>query len=95
MQRAGLVVLSDAWSSGWTVTVDGHPAEPVRVDTVIRGVVVPRGRHVVTWSYRTPGLALGSALSGAGMAIAAVWAGALWLGRRRRRTSPADDAPAL
>jgi hypothetical protein len=95
MRRAGLVVLSDAWSSGWTVTVDGHPAKPVRVDTVIRGVVVPRGRHVVTWSYRTPGLVLGSALSGAGVAITAVWAGVLSLGRRRRRTGPADDAPAL
>jgi hypothetical protein len=94
MRRSGLVVLSDAWSPGWTVTVDGNPATPVRVDTVIRGVVVPRGRHVVTWSYRTPGLVLGTILSGAGVSIAAVWAGVLALRRVRRRHVPADDVAA-
>ena len=36
--------------------MDGRPARVVRVDDVLRGVVVGRGRHVVVWSYAVPGL---------------------------------------
>ncbi|HUZ83652.1 MAG TPA: YfhO family protein, partial [Gaiellales bacterium] len=91
MARPGLVVLSDAWAAGWTVTVDGRPATAVRVDTAIRGVVVPAGRHRIVWSYTTPGLSSGAALSALG------WVG--WLGGavawviRRRRPAPAEAAP--
>jgi hypothetical protein len=83
MRRAGLVVLSDAWTPGWSVTVDGRAAAPLRVDTAIRGVVVPRGRHLVVWTYSTPGLVAAAWLSAAAAAVAAGWA-ALLLGRRRR-----------
>ncbi|HEX7291154.1 MAG TPA: hypothetical protein VF250_08520 [Conexibacter sp.] len=63
LARGGLVVLGDALLDGWSVTVDGAPAAPLRVDEVMRGVVVPAGRHTVVWSYAVPGLRAGAIVS--------------------------------
>jgi hypothetical protein len=52
MQCRGLVVISDSWYPGWRAEVDGHEAGLWRVDTVIRGVVVPKGSHEVRMVYR-------------------------------------------
>ena len=49
---ARLVVLMDTWAPGWTVSIDGRAAAPVRVNGVLRGVEVPSGMHVITWEYR-------------------------------------------
>ena len=49
---ARLVVLMDTWAPGWTVSVDGQPTRPIRVNGVLRGVEVPAGDHTVTWFYR-------------------------------------------
>jgi hypothetical protein len=65
MRRRGLVLLNETLRKGWTVRVDGRAAEPVRVDSIFRGVTVPAGTHRVEWRYRTPGLAFGAGISGA------------------------------
>src|SRR5204862_527694 len=69
MQQRGLVVLSDQWFRGWSVTVDGRPARPVRVDTAIRGVVVGAGSHEIVWRYRTPGFIRGIVISGVALLV--------------------------
>jgi hypothetical protein len=84
LPQAGLVVLNDAWDSGWHVEVDGRPARPLQVDVALRGVVVPAGTHEIAWRYRVPGLRLGAALSIASLLICAGW-GASLLRRRRPR----------
>jgi hypothetical protein len=63
LDRRGLVLLDDALADGWSVRVDGRAARAIRVDDVLRGVVVERGRHDVTWSYAVPGLAAGAAVT--------------------------------
>jgi Bacterial membrane protein YfhO len=85
LARGGLVVVPDTFADGWSVTVDGEEAEPLRVNSVQRGVEVPAGRHSVRWSYRTPGLVLGAGLSMAGLVAAAGWTVWLVLARRRRQ----------
>jgi Bacterial membrane protein YfhO len=87
MRRAGLVVLTDEWMPGWSVTVDGRPARPVRVDTAVRGVVVSAGHHRIVWTYSTPGLSQGVALSTVAVCVWLGSLGALGL-RRRRRSAP-------
>jgi hypothetical protein len=47
-----LLVLMDTWTAGWTVSVDGTSAEPIRVNEVLRGVVVGAGTNHITWIYR-------------------------------------------
>lgn len=59
LDRRGLVVLNDHLTEGWSVSVDGRDAEIVRVNDVMRGVVVAAGSHEVQWSYRVPGLRVG------------------------------------
>jgi hypothetical protein len=83
LSRPGLVVLNDAWAPGLSVQVDGHDAEPVRVNDVMRGVAVPAGRHEVDWRYRVPGLRAGALISLLGLLLCAGAAVAL----RRRRTT--------
>jgi hypothetical protein len=78
LDRRGLVVLDDDFTDGWSVRVDGRPAPALHVDDVMRGVIVPAGRHEVVWSYAVPGLRLGAlvslltlaALAGGGIALA-------------------------
>jgi uncharacterized membrane protein YfhO len=78
-------VLDDTWGPGWSVAVDGRAAQPLQANAVLRAVIVPAGEHEVVWSYRVPGLRLGAALSGFGLALAAAWAGVLVVRARRRR----------
>ncbi|HZV75375.1 MAG TPA: hypothetical protein VFF79_16825 [Conexibacter sp.] len=63
LDRRGVVVLGDQLLDGWSVRVDGRPARPLRVDAVLRGVVVDAGRHEIAWSYGVPGLRAGVASS--------------------------------
>jgi hypothetical protein len=69
LDRRGVVVLGDQLLDGWSVRVDGRPATPLRVDAVLRGVVVGPGRHEIVWSYALPGLRAGIALSALGLAL--------------------------
>jgi hypothetical protein len=84
LDRRGLVVLNDALMEGWSVRVDGRPAAPVYVNSVMRGVVVPAGEHEIVWRYAVPGLRLGALVSAVTAAVLAATAAALALRRRRR-----------
>jgi hypothetical protein len=93
LRRPGLVVLDDHLTPGWSVRVDGRAARAVPTDVVLRGVWAPAGDHRIEWRYRVPGLRLGAALSGTGLAIAFVWGVLLW--RRRRPAREAGERPAF
>ena len=70
----GMVILSDAFYPGWRARVDHRPAEIHEVNGAMRGVAVPRGRHIVTMRYRPVSVYLGAALSLLGILGALVWA---------------------
>jgi hypothetical protein len=74
LSQRGLVVLGDTWGPGWSVQVDGRPAQAVPANAVLRGVVVPAGTHVIAWRYRVPGLRAGAALSGTALLALLAWA---------------------
>jgi len=62
--RPGILVLTDSFAPGWTVTVNGKPARLLQANFAFRGVEVPAGRSVVLFSYFPPGLRIGLILSG-------------------------------
>ena len=72
----GFLRVAARFHEGWSARVDGEPARVHRADGIFRGVVVPPGRHVVTFRYRnederTGGLvALGAAGALVGLAVA-------------------------
>ncbi len=57
--QPGVAILSDSWHPGWTVTVNGKTAVPLRVGGVFRGVVVPAGNQVVVWRFAPWGWTVG------------------------------------
>ena len=69
--RPGLVVLGDTYAPGWvahlrSADVDQAVSQKVRIhrtNRVFRGVVVPAGRHVLTFEYRPTSLYRGAAIS--------------------------------
>lgn len=48
----GVLVLTDTYAPGWTVTVNGNLSTIYPVDEALRGVVVPPGQTNVVFSYR-------------------------------------------
>ena len=54
-----LVVFSEIFTDkGWTVTIDGEEAKPLRADYILRAVEIPAGKHTIEWRYRAPKWAL-------------------------------------
>jgi hypothetical protein len=51
----GILVLDDRWAPGWSAAVDGVVAPVLRVDGVLRGVLLSPGDHQVIFNYRPPG----------------------------------------
>jgi hypothetical protein len=76
---AGRLILTELMYPGWTVTIDGRPAEPLKIEQMFRGVDVPAGQHEVVWSYHPRSLYWGLLTSAitflilAGIAHVAYW----------------------
>ncbi len=58
-----MLVVSQAHFPGWAATVNGDPADVVRIDGLVTGVPVPRGESNVVLHYEPPGLRLGVVVS--------------------------------
>jgi len=83
--HAGVLVLTESWAPGWTVTRDGRPAELLVANHALLGVAVEAGTHEVVFRHDGPVDALGAGLCGAAaLAVLALAGGAA---RRARQTS--------
>ena len=73
----GIFVVKDSYFPGWQATVNGRPAEVIRVNGLVRGVVVPAaGPYEVTMSYRPPSFRYGvwiAAVAGVVLAALLAW----------------------
>jgi hypothetical protein len=61
--KPGILVLTDTYSPGWTVAVNGEDRDVFPVDGVFRGVLLPAGNHVVEFSYFPLSFQVGAWLS--------------------------------
>jgi hypothetical protein len=68
MQCAGLVIAGEAYFPGWRAKVDGRSQPIWAADTVLRGVVVPAGRHHIEMVYRPWRFVVGGLLTLLGLA---------------------------
>ena len=66
--KPALLCLSIPYSTGWSAAVDGQPAEIVRTNTWMCGIVLAPGDHSIELHYETPGLHVGMILFGCGLA---------------------------
>ena len=63
LHEASVLVLADLDYPGWSVTVDGHAAESLRIDNLFRGVRLEPGSHRVAWSYQPRSVLIGAAIT--------------------------------
>ena len=82
-QQAGLLVLTDLYYPGWVATVDGTSAEILRVNHVLRGVLLPPGEHEVVFRYAPRAVQIGAVISALSLALAVGIIGLAWIKRGR------------
>ncbi len=58
-----VLVVSEIFYPGWVATVDGQPAPILLTDYLLRGVVLPAGRHKVEMRYTAPAARTGAIIS--------------------------------
>jgi hypothetical protein len=63
----GLLRVSGRWADGWTARVDDRRVPVHRADGIFRSVVVPPGRHTVTFAYANPDERTGVRLAAFGL----------------------------
>lgn len=69
-----LLVLNDAFYSGWSATIDGNETRILPVNHAVRGVSLPGGKHRVVFTYRTPGLGWGALITFSSLAACLLYA---------------------
>jgi hypothetical protein len=87
-----VLLVRDAYDTGWEATVDGRVAPVLAADSVSIGVAVPAGSHTVRLVYREPWILWG--LLGSLVAVVTLVLGALFVGRRERRARAPLPEPA-
>ena len=66
----GLLVFSEIhYPEGWQLTIDGEPAELLRVNYAFRAAVVPAGDHTVEMAFEAAFCGCGRTLASAGSGL--------------------------
>ncbi len=80
-----LVFFSIPYESGWSATVNGKAADIEKVNVGFMAVAVPANQtSTIVFTYTTPGLALGAAITGGSAVIFAVYL-ILWKAPKRKK----------
>lgn len=76
----GLLVFSEIhYPEGWSITIDGEPADLLRVNYAFRAVVVPQGSHEVEMAFVVPSVGTARTVASAGsVLILLALLGSLW-----------------
>lgn len=88
MKSAGFLVLTDVYYPGWKAYLGAsEELEIYAVDSVVRGVILPEGKHRVRFVYRPKIFFQSAALSFTGLIVAIGWALLLYFRREREGRS--------
>jgi hypothetical protein len=82
---SGLLVTSEIYYPGWHATVDGMETRILRTNTILRGVPLSPGRHLVHIWYWPVSFLIGAGLSGLALTAAILLATVGWVQHLRRR----------
>lgn len=59
----GFAVFSENFYNGWKATIDGKEAEIHRVDYVLRGLAIPKGKHTIEFTFEPQVVKTGSTIA--------------------------------
>jgi hypothetical protein len=68
-KQRGILVLNDQYYPGWRATVDGRPEPILRVNQIMRGVILSPGEHEVVFRFAPASLTIGAGLTAAGLVL--------------------------
>jgi hypothetical protein len=88
METPGLVVLADNWDKGWHAGYNGKPAQILRANYAVRGVIVPAGNGTLEFIYRPASLILGLWLAGFAAIVLSCWLIIIWMQSRNATVTP-------
>lgn len=83
-----VLVISEPYIRGWTVTLDGRSAPLYHADAALMATPLPAGSHTIALRYRQPGLAQGLTLAAGALLLAfgaLLWSLAAAVRRRAHR----------
>lgn len=70
----GFAVFSEAYyANGWKATIDGQPSEICKVDYMLRGLFIPKGKHEIIFRFEPQVVETGSKITLAGNILLAFW----------------------
>jgi uncharacterized membrane protein YfhO len=69
--RETALVITDAFATGWSATLDGRPTTIYATNAAARGVLVSAGEHLVELEYHAPGFLSGLVLTAFGWLLCA------------------------
>ena len=70
MNYASPVIFSEIYyPEGWNCYVDGKQVDVFRANYVLRGVMVPAGKHKIEWRFEPTSMETGSLVSGIGSVL--------------------------
>src|SRR5262245_22692743 len=84
--KSAVLVASEVNYPGWEATVDGQPAEILTADYLLRGVIVPEGKHRVEMRYTAPAARRGAIISA--LTLFALLGGTIFSTRSSWKLSP-------
>jgi hypothetical protein len=67
LEHPGVVVLADVFYPGWELEIDGQPAPIYRVNRMMRGAAVAKGKHRLVFRYNPLSFRAGRAISIVGL----------------------------
>jgi hypothetical protein len=82
-----MVVFSEVYYPWWRATIDGEPAEPLRVNYAMTGIVVPPGSHIIHLSIKPISIWIGATVTGFSVLV---WTLLLTSIGRRRHDQPRE-----
>jgi len=85
-----LVISEIHYPPGWRATIDGKPADIIRTNYVLRGLVVPAGKHTIEMHYVAEGF---DAARYTSLALNLVMFACIGYGAYRERRRPEDADP--
>lgn len=78
----------------WISYIDGKPAEHIRVNYILRGMIVPEGEHTITFEFKPKKYATTNSVISAGYALFYLSIGIalfLWFRKRKANVPEADE----
>ncbi|HLF03081.1 MAG TPA: YfhO family protein, partial [Anaerolineales bacterium] len=68
----GLLIVGEAYDSGWQAAVNGRGAQVIQADGALIGVPVPAGESQIALIYRPTGMVIGAGLTALALLIAGI-----------------------